>query len=434
MNLSRLFASNILWRGTYLFTSILVTVFMARYLEAENTGALMYVINALTLFFMILSFSFESAFTYYSSSGEIEEYRLFSFALLWIVAVMIILIPVSWWVIKSDQNFSGNLPFFMYPILFITGNLLVTYCSSLFYARHQYIVPNLLFICFNLLLIGFLLWGINSPYSAGHKKLFVDVYFSVFFIQGLLSVILFVLTGPSSFSWKLPLPRELKMIFHYASKAVLANILFFLLSRVDYWFIEALIGKGAELGNYIQTSRLVQLFQLLPVIFASTIFPVVSAGYRQPIPAVMQTLSRFLITGYAVIILFVIATGKWLFVALFGESFNLMYDVFILLAPGILATSVLALVCSYLSAVNQVWKNVMVSVVGIAVIVPLDFILIPLYGIKGAAIVSSIGYAAALVTAIFFLKKYTSFKSTDFFLLSKGDIRFAVQKLQELIR
>jgi O-antigen/teichoic acid export membrane protein len=406
---------------------------MARYLGAEHTGTLMYFINVLTLFFMAMSFSFESALTFYSSSGHIRENRLFSFSFIWIVIVFILVLPVSWFALKNGQNFSGDLPYFIYPVLFIIGNLLVTYCSSLFYARHQYVVPNILFICFNVLLLVFLFWGLYSPEGKNHKGLFVDVYFSVLFIQGLLSCILLIVTSSSPFSWKLPLRIEVNMIVQYASKAVLANVLFFLLCRADYWFIERLIGKGAELGNYIQTSRLVQLFQLLPVILASTIFPVVSAGYTKPMPVVMQTLSRFIIALYAFVILCLVVTGRWLFVQLFGESFHLMYNTFILMAPGILATSVLALVCSYLSAINQVWKNVMVSVVGLLVIIPLDLLLIPNYGIKGAAIVSSVGYIVALITSFYFLKKYTAFKTIDFFFLAKNDVRFGIQKLKELI-
>jgi O-antigen/teichoic acid export membrane protein len=433
MNLSRLFASNIVWRGIYLLTSVLVTVFMARYLGAELTGSVMYLINTLTLFFMILSFSFESALTFYSSSGHVQEKRLISFAMLWVVIVFVLLLPVSWFWLKDGEGFSGSVPYFIYPVLFIVGNLLVTYCSSLFYARHQYVIPNLLFISFNILLLCFLVWALYTPASGGQKALFIDIYFSVLFLQGLFSFILLVATSSSPFSWNIPQQGEMKMIVHYASKAVLANLLFFLLCRADYWFIERVIGKGAELGNYIQTSRLVQLFQLLPVILASTIFPVVSAGYEKPMPTVMQTLSRFLIALYVFLIVCLLVSGKWLFIQLFGNSFYLMYDVFILLAPGILATSVLALVCSYLSAINRVWNNVIVSVIGLLVIIPLDLLLIPNYGIKGAAIVSSIGYTVALLTAFYFLKKYTSFKVVDFFILSSNDIRFGVKKLKEFM-
>jgi O-antigen/teichoic acid export membrane protein len=433
MNLSRLFASNILWRGTYLVTSLLVTVLMARFLEAALTGELMYYISLFTFIFMSASFSLESALVYFSSSKKINDAKLFTFCLMWIPMVVFLLIPLFYYFFNSGKAIAENLPLYLCGLLFVAGNLLITYFSSFFYAKHQNRYPNLVFIFTNLIIVCVLIWSLTDN-SSLPKEWFTSFYFISFFVQGCICVFMFAWFHPSSFALSLPSKEETKFIFNYASIAFAANILSFLLARIDFWFIEWLSASSIDLGNYIQASRLVQLFQLLPVILASTIFPAVSGGSRTDMVSVIQQLSRLIFWIYILIIVLIALTGKWLFPFVFGDSFSDMYGIFLILSPGLLATTIMALICAYIAAINKVRYNVLISVAGLLLIVPLDLILIPQFGIEGAAIVSSTGYIVSFITSFYFLRREENVKLGDFLLVKRDDVVHLLRKLNEIVR
>jgi O-antigen/teichoic acid export membrane protein len=261
------------------------------------------------------------------------------------------------------------------------------------------------------------------------RDLFIQLYFYSFLVQGFLCVVLFFVYDRKSVQIVLPASGEWSQVLNYASKAFAANLLAFLLTRVDYWLIEFLTNDHAALGNYIQASRLVQLFQMLPVILATTVFPAVSSGRRSGMVEVIQTLSRLLLVFYLALIIVLACVGQWLFPLIFGASFSEMYPVFLLLSPGLIATMVMALICSYLAAINKIQRNIWVSVAGLAFILPVDAIVIPWAGITGAAIVCSIGYCISFVTAFYFLKKETDVLLKDFIVLRTTDITFLLSKL-----
>ena len=432
MNLSRLFASNILWRGTYLVTSLLVTVLMARFLEAALTGELMYYISLFTFVFMSASFSLESALVYFSSSKKINDAKLFTFCLMWIPMVVFLLTPLFYYFFNSGKAIAGNLPLYLCGLLFVAGNLLITYFSSFFYAKHQNQYPNLVFIFTNLIIAFVLMWGLTDT-SSLPKEWFTSFYFISFFVQGCICVLIFAKYQRSSFVFSLPSKDEAKLILNYASIAIVANILSFLLARIDYWFIEWITANSIDLGNYIQASRLIQLFQLLPVILASTIFPAASGGLRTDMVSVIQQLSRLIFWIYILVITIIALTGNWLFPFVFGESFAAMYKMFLILSPGLLATTLMALICAYLAAINKVRYNVWISVAGLLLIVPLDLILIPRFGITGAAFVSSAGYIISFITAFYFLKREEEVKLVDFLFIRRDDIAHLLRKLYEIV-
>ncbi|MBX9785160.1 MAG: polysaccharide biosynthesis C-terminal domain-containing protein [Chitinophagaceae bacterium] len=431
MQLSRLFVSNILWRGTYLITSLLVNVLMARYLEASITGELMYFVSLLTFIFMAISLSLESALVFFSASKKITDAKLFTFCFFWMLIALLILSPFMMFHFKGQKNAAGStsLSLYLYGGLFIVGNLLITYFSSFFYAKHENKIPNFVFIIVNAGLIVFLITRLLRNDDFGMKDDFIRIYFISFFLQGLLCVMLFAIFHRSSFKICFPQKAEVILIIKYSLLAFAANLLAFLLTRIDYWFIENIVKDNEDLGNYIQASRLVQLFQLLPVILASTIFPAVSSGLQADMIAVIQILSRLLFWVYCIVVLLVALTGKWLFLFLFGVTFSKMHTVFLILGPGLLATTIMALICSYLAAINKVSRNVWVAVAGLLLIIPADILVVPVWGIYGAAWVSSAGYIISCLTAFYFLRKESKVNMLDFILIKSDDFKLLRKKI-----
>ena len=201
-------------------------------------------------------------------------------------------------------------------------------------------------------------------------------------------------------------------------------MLFFLVYRIDYWFVNYFIADKNELGNYIQISRLGQMLLIIPSIIASTVFSVTAEGSSTQMPQRVQQLSRIIFFVAVSCCVVLLLCGKWLFPFIFGSSFDNMYTPFLFLVPGIISIATLYPFTAYYSGKNEIAKNIAGSLVALVIIILGDYVLIPKLGINGAAIISSIGYISYEVYILYLFKKETGVSIADSFIIKKGDFNF----------
>ena len=78
---------------------------------------------------------------------------------------------------------------------------------------------------------------------------------------------------------KFPERHLFKQIIRYSLTALGANAVFFLVYRIDYLFVNySPVCSAADLGNYIQVSKLGQMMLVVPQIIASVVFPRTASG------------------------------------------------------------------------------------------------------------------------------------------------------------
>lgn len=145
----------------------------------------------------------------------------------------------------------------------------------------------------------------------------------------------------------------------------------------------------------------------------------------------MQLLSRGLILFYSIACLFLLLTGAWLFPFVFGPTFNKMYLPFILLTPAILCYSVIHLLAAYYSGKKVLRVNLAGNILALTVIVIGDWLVIPNYGIAGAAVVSSAGYVCYMSYMLLAHAKEYNSRFVDFLLFRKSDARMLLGLLKE---
>ncbi|HMO32197.1 MAG TPA: polysaccharide biosynthesis C-terminal domain-containing protein [Lacibacter sp.] len=423
MNLSRLFAGHIFWRGFYLITSMLVTILMARYLQATATGWVFFFISWLSFFFLAATLGMDASVTYFVSGRQISPQVMLLLASGWVLVAGLLTWLAATVLIRTGNEFMERAALVKAAVFFITGNLLITFLNALYYASRDFITPNVLFTGVNLLLAAWLLTRLpGKPLQlAGYS--FLEVYFFSFFLQGVITWLLFGLR----FGWKgegLPGPGLLRRIITYSGWAFGANLFFFLVTRVDYWLLEWITGNRSSMGNYIQASRLVQLFHLFPAILAAAIFPLAASGLQQEMQERIVVLSRLINLAYLAAVALLLATGYWLFPFLFGPTFGDMYRLFVLLTPGLFALATLSLLSAYFAAINRVRYNLVISAAGLVLISTAGLLFIPSYGAMAAAVISSLGYLLCFTLGAFYFKRETGIGWTSFYSFKKADLAF----------
>ncbi|MBX2923500.1 MAG: oligosaccharide flippase family protein [Chitinophagaceae bacterium] len=419
MNFRRLVYQSVLWRGVYFASVLGLNIMIARYYEASYSGLIYFVTNSFALIVAIGGFSLESGMGYYVVSGKMKALPLANFSIGWALTATTASLLLLLLLVDTNIISSAYTHYFFAAFCYIAGCMLVNFFTAFFYAHKDFFSPNLVMTIINILLIMLIPVSNKGLFS---KEQYIDIYFGGFLLQGLVLALLFFLFNKTRSVTLLPSNQSLRQVFKYAFHAFGANLIFFLLYRVDYFFVEKYCSAG-DLGNYIQVSKLVQLFLVLPAIIASAIFPMSAAGDKEALHRGLAQLSRMLVFGYCMICIVLSIVGYWLFPWVFGKSFNNMFIPFILLIPGIISLCVVSLLSAYFAGQDKVWVNAMGSFCGLVMIVLGDVIWIPANGIVAASAVSSIGYCMVLLALLFaWRKERAPLRIQDLFVIRPADL------------
>lgn len=433
MHTTRILLQSMLWRGLYYVSAFIINILIARHFQASVSGAVYYISSIYALVLLLASLSFESGIIYFSAKKEIPADRLFNFSIAWSFIIGVLTFFIVRLFFQEAYGLIEPGLMIISAVMFITGNLLITYCSGFFYAANNFIVPNIIIIAGTLILIILIPYNGKSVLPIINDQNYFYVYFSIFFVQGLCLAIAALIKFIPAFSFKMLSAAQLQMLFRYCGLAFAGNVIFFLLYRVDYFFVERYC-TAEELGNYIQVSKLVHLFFILPTILASAVFPITAGGQKEAIDKLLTLLSRSIFLLYLLACAILAITGKWLFPFVFGDSFSDMYLPFLLLIPGILALSGIFTLTAYFAGKNRINVNITGSVYALIVIVIADMLFIPQYGIKAAALISSAGYIVYQVYIIAVFKKEYQIAVTDFFIFRSSDFTRIKNSIQNSIK
>ena len=433
MQAGRTLVQSMLWRGLYYVTAFIINILIARHFQASVSGFIYYISSIYALVLLLSSLSIESGIIYFAAKGEIAVGKLYNFSIAWSLIIgLISFFTVYLFFGDSYAGISKTL-LIVSSVSFIFGNLLTTYCSAFFYARQNFIVPNCINIIGTVLLIALIPYNGKSIIPAITDENYFYIYFCSFFVQGICMAIAAKIKYIKRDVQRFLSLAEFKILFRYCVLAFTGNIIYFLLYRVDYFFVERYCSAD-QLGNYIQVSKLVHLFVIIPTILASAVFPMTAGGQKSGINHLLTLLSRSIFSIYLVSCLFLAFTGNWIFPFVFGDSFSQMYLPFLLLIPGILSLSGLFTLTAYFAGKNQIKINIIGSVYALIIILAGDIIFIPRFGINAAALVSSLGYMVYQGYIIIVFKKEFQTPVGQFFIFKSSDLKSIKSSMNNSIR
>jgi len=424
MQFQKLLRQSLVWRGLFFISLLLMNVVLSRYFKASGTGWIYYLSNFFTFIILVAGLSMESGVTYFASRLEIPPSRLAFFCLLWTIVVSLIVLGILalyFGRIRDESTLTRN-QYLYFALCYIVGIMLTNFFTFLFYAAQDYVLPNVILVAINVFLMIYI--GTATPNDATAIRDVLNIYFLSFLIQGFLLVLAYAISHKAYLDISLPSKAQLKQLFNYSFVALAANFIFFLVYRVDYWFVKKYC-LPADLGNYIQVSKLGQMLLIIPTIISSVVFPQTAEGmFNEEMKKNIIRIGKFGTLIYVFILLFVVLSGEWFFPFVFGDSFYNMYLPFILLLPGLWALNNLFVLSAYFGGTNNVKVSVWGAALGLLFILVGDMLFIPKYGIVAAAIVSSVGYFINFYFSFYHLQKEYKVNFVAYFKIQKEDIQW----------
>jgi O-antigen/teichoic acid export membrane protein len=216
---------------------------------------------------------------------------------------------------------------------------------------------------------------------------------------------------------------ELVGALTYAAPAYLANLVQYLNYRIDVFFVSGMSGAAA-LGNYQLAVMIAESLRLLPTAAQAIIWPTIASRQEASIANANLTIR----TARAV---FVVTVGGSLLVggigylaipSLFGRGFAPSVGPLVALLPGLAMFAVTTVLAGYISGIGMPHLNLHASMTGLIATITLDFLLIPRFGIMGAATASSISYSITTAYMLWLFARLTGVRGRDVLIPRRSDL------------
>ena len=247
---------------------------------------------------------------------------------------------------------------------------------------------------------GILLVGIVAIAAIARLSLDVVVILNVVVLVATAGLILWVAAGDGVLGWR-PSISLLREELRFGSRALPGTLAERLQFRADSFLINAFLGVR-QTGIYSVTSGLAETLWYVPnalgtVMFSRAVDPHADAG-RIASVLTRTTIAVALVTAIPAWVL-----GPRLVRFVYGSQFADAGVALRLILPGVVAYSVVAVLSRYISGRGRPGTGTLILVFGLVINIGANLVLIPAYGIRGAAAASSLSYVAtALVTLVMF--------------------------------
>lgn len=381
-------------------------LFIAKFLGPEGNGIYsMALIVSLTLG-LILNLGLGQSNAYYIGRKEFSVAQVFSLSIrlfgIYIVSLIVLLALIGEWLV----SFFGLSYRYLYVLVIcVPVVVLNSWLLGVFQGREDFsaynaamVVSPIISFLFTLLLIVL--------------KIDDAVFYYVgWFLGNLFSTIYLVLKLNKYLgSIKNEMPRAPYFIkaLSYGWKAHFSNLCSYATYRVDVYFLNYLYGSSV-VGVYSVAQQVIERFWMIAQAVSTVLFPRLASladigGKRTKVDLTLFSAKWVLISSVLCGILVYFLVGFFIEIA-FGTDYSKAALAVQILLPGMIFFNLSRVFASYTSSSGFVGYMAVVSLLCLVVSIIINVILTPAYGIKGAALATSISYGTSFFLGFVVFKK-----------------------------
>ncbi len=219
----------------------------------------------------------------------------------------------------------------------------------------------------------------------------------------------------------------------FGLKGYLSRVASFLYYRIDMFILSYFMGAGA-VGHYAIAVLLAELLWNVPSSLAPGVMYKSASEDSQDrdrltAAACRHTVLICLLAGLGIVVL-----GKSFIRVAFGVEYLPSVTPLILLLPGTAVLSVGSVLANDFVGRGKQLMNSFAAVVTLLINVPLNFILIPRWGVAGAAVASSVSYSIGVIVMLVEFTRITGIGPAGVLLPRPRDLSAYVRLLSGILR
>jgi O-antigen/teichoic acid export membrane protein len=379
---------------------LISSIIIARWLGPAGKGVVNLVLLIPSIGRLICSLGIDMAIVYYVGKGQYKPREILPVVIFWglIVCVCISIIALSSFSFLEKTVFKGlTFPLFILGLIILFLRVLINYFISLARALQRIKQIAIIVICdrfgYVLLVVLFVILcklGIRG---------------AIFSFLTITCIVIILILNVLSDSFKLTdLWPKLRLnisshLFNYGLRSYVGNIAQNVIFRLDVLIVNYFLGP-AQVGIYTIAITLTECLLFIPRAVRFVFFPKVAALDKSSSLKTMPIIGRqtLLITtmigiGLAIASFFGVPI-------VYGNEFKSAIQPILILLPGAIVLSLGWVISSFLNGRGLPHYVSYVTAVTLILKIILGLILIPKLNIAGAALVSSVSYAAFTVCSM----------------------------------
>ncbi len=374
--------------------TLVISMIIGRVLGPEGQGQYSLIVFLPVILSSILEMGISVSTIYYVGKNDFSvndaiKGNLILFILLSVLAIILGIIFIYFW---GDSFFKNiNIELFYIGLLVLPALFLIKYLQCIFRAKEHFFEFNIVFLIGQILLFSLSFLAVYV-YSLGIYGAIGSLLIARY-LSALLSLSLILKKYYQPQSVKLNIKLYLKKVVPFGLKSHIANVLLLLNNRFDLIIIAYFL-TSIQVGYYSVSVALVESIW----IFSQAIGLVYYARLSN-----MRDLKRrwgltlrilmyvFMITAVSASILYIFAPEIIEFI--YGSKFLPSVKPLRILIVGILIFTVGRILTHFINASGRPLFNSYISFTTVLVNIIMNIVLIPIYGLIGAAIATSTAYS-----------------------------------------
>jgi O-antigen/teichoic acid export membrane protein len=204
--------------------------------------------------------------------------------------------------------------------------------------------------------------------------------------------------------------------------AHIGNIAHILFHRIDYFIVNFFLGERS-LGYYgLATSIAEKIWMIVSPVYSVTFAKITMATFTESISLVSKII-RGMTIFLLVICIILVVSGHWLILWIFGGQYLSAYIPMVILLPGVLFFGVhWFLSLFFIGHLQKPLVTTLIAWIGMAICLPLYYVLTLKMGINGTALASSLTYLFVFLATFIQYKKVTGESLSDVIVPRRGEI------------
>jgi len=408
------------------FLTLLISVLNARLLGTANVGTISLIILSVTFIQLFNNFIGGGALVYMTPRAGFL--KLFVLSYIWILAVTILATFCFEFIGSLAKQLEVIPRGYFVEVLCLA--LVMSFTSAnymLLLGKEKVRTFNILSLVQIIVLIACLVSAVYMFHvrtvMAYYWAILISFLFSYFF--SLLPLLKYFKSEPM---------KGLKPIFHammqFGTYAQFGNIFQLMNYRIGYYMVEVWFGRAA-LGVMSTGFQIAEglwiISRSLALVQFTRISNAMDFNYSVRLTLILSKIT-LVVTTIALLCLLALPASFYRLIY-FHHEFGQVRIVIACLGVGIVTLSFSMILSHFFSGINKPYHNMISSAIGLVFTVGLGLLIVPRYGILGAAVTASVSYTISTIYQLVVFIRMTQLKAGDF-LLTRSEIILLINEVR----
>jgi O-antigen/teichoic acid export membrane protein len=226
-------------------------------------------------------------------------------------------------------------------------------------------------------------------------------------------------------------PVGVGALLGYGMRLYPSAVATFLSYRVDLFLLSLLLADAGDIGRYAIAVSMAEITFQVPDSVATLFYPRVAGAERAEADRLAPSMARFtlLATSLAALALIPLA---WLAIRIVLPGFEASLLPFLILLPGTVALGLGKVLSAYISGLRRPEPVSVIAVIALVVNVAVNLLLIPLFGIVGAALASLTSYCVHAILTIGLASRLSGARPAEFVLVGRAEVDGLIERISAI--